>query len=283
MLYGRVRRRGRGGVSPAIVMLLMRIYQQWEALPIKPPVTFGLVGILVAAHLAPELTLPYRVEAICLSSRRVLTAWRAGRFDEVWRRLALSSLSHVDDIHLYYNVGSLLVKGATLEGRLGSETFAILTLYALAAASVVYVIVAALLESWIETGCAVGFSAVLFAFKVVVNYDEHAPGSRARANVWGVQVAARHAHWLELVLASYVNPRSSFVGHGAGIVAGILWTQRHRLAACYSFAARPTRPRPYTYAAGPARPPTARPPDSGPSDVRRRRVERFDRPSSLRI
>mmetsp|Transcript_16797 Transcript_16797/g.67782 ORF Transcript_16797/g.67782 Transcript_16797/m.67782 type:complete len:146 (+) Transcript_16797:794-1231(+) len=54
-----------------------------------------------------------------------------------------------------------------------------------------------------------------------VALDASAPGV---ARVWGVRVAARHAAWVELVVASWVNPRASFVGHAAGILAGLLWT-----------------------------------------------------------
>jgi len=261
------RRQRRGdGVSPMLLMLAMRIYQQWEALPVKPPVTFGLVGLLVASHVAPHLALPFEIEEVCVSSTRVVAAFGRGDYAEAWRRLAFSSLCHADDVHLYFNVASLLVKGAMLETRMGSEMLLCFVVYAALASSLIYVAAAPLFA---VRSCAVGFSAVLFAMKLVLNYDDFRPGSTRRASVFGVSIAARHAHWLEIIVASYVNPRSSLLGHAAGALAGLLWTQRPSIP-------WPRPPR-YTYAAGAPRDPRVVDIDCGAprDDLRRRRLERF--------
>lgn len=66
--------------------------------------------------------------------------------------------------------------------------------------------------------CAVGFSAVLFALKVVLNWN-----SPAYTSVYGVLVPARHAAWAELVLVQMFVPGTSFLGHLCGILAGLLY------------------------------------------------------------
>jgi hypothetical protein len=66
--------------------------------------------------------------------------------------------------------------------------------------------------------CAIGFSAVLFALKVVLNYN-----SPTYSNVYGFQVPTKYAAWLELVLIHLLVPRSSFMGHMCGILAGYLY------------------------------------------------------------
>ena len=42
-------------------------------------------------------------------------------------------------------------------------------------------------------------------------------------NVWGINVPTKHAAWVELVVISLVTPNASFVGHLAGILAGVLY------------------------------------------------------------
>lgn len=59
--------------------------------------------------------------------------------------------------------------------------------------------------------CAVGFSAVLFSLKYVLNSS--APGSTP---VFGFEVPTRLACWAELVLISFVTPNASFLGHLCG-------------------------------------------------------------------
>jgi rhomboid domain-containing protein 1 len=57
----------------------------------------------------------------------------------------------------------------------------------------------------------VGFSAVLFALKYVLNATS--PGSSV---VGGIAVPTRWAAWVELVLISLVTPNASFLGHLCG-------------------------------------------------------------------
>ena len=279
------RRPQRGALSPAVMLLLMQVGQRYEELPIKPPVTFGLVAVLIATHLG--FLVPYPLEAVYLSSSLIL---RASSMEEVLRRAVYSALVHADDVHLYYNVVSLLVKGAMLEQRLGSELFCFFLVYAVVAASAIYVIVGELFADVFGDRCAVGFSGVLFAMKVVLDENNN------NNNAWGIRQAA----WAEVFLASYLNPRSSLLGHGAGIIAGALW--RHVLSATRSRRTPHPTNNPqyhrrgttrYTYAYGTTHPPEGATPSqrqgapasgSGPqhhqrsataADLRRRRVDRF--------
>ncbi|RQM29076.1 hypothetical protein B5M09_002003 [Aphanomyces astaci] len=63
--------------------------------------------------------------------------------------------------------------------------------------------------------CSIGFSAVLFALKVVLNQS-----SPAYTNILGIPVHTKYAAWVELAYLHYFVPGSSFVGHLAGICAG---------------------------------------------------------------
>jgi rhomboid domain-containing protein 1 len=86
-------------------------------------------------------------------------------------RLFLSAFLHGDDLHLYYNMVSLVWKGAQLEGSMGSARFAAMVCFLLAASHILVVASAfaaadVLGYPGLLNQCAVGFSAVLFGMKV---------------------------------------------------------------------------------------------------------------------
>jgi rhomboid domain-containing protein 1 len=65
------------------------------------------------------------------------------------------------------------------------------------------------------------FSAgVIFALKVLTSY-ETPPGREFIGFVW---VPTRYAAWIELVLIHLLVPNASFMGHFAGILAGLIYT-----------------------------------------------------------
>uniref|UniRef100_A0ACB8FAR4 Uncharacterized protein n=1 Tax=Sphaerodactylus townsendi TaxID=933632 RepID=A0ACB8FAR4_9SAUR len=70
-----------------------------------------------------------------------------------------------------------------------------------------------------KLSCAVGFSGVLFALKVLNNH--YHPGGTS--NIMGIQVSNKYACWLELLAIHLLNPRSSFGGHLAGILVGLIY------------------------------------------------------------
>ena len=62
-------------------------------------------------------------------------AWCARDLVEVAVRTFGSVFTHADDMHLYWNMGSLLVKGVLLEDRLGSEALAVFVAFSIVASS----------------------------------------------------------------------------------------------------------------------------------------------------
>ena len=66
--------------------------------------------------------------------------------------------------------------------------------------------------------CAVGFSAVIFALKVLCTHDTHGVNS-----FLGLPVPSKYIFWFELVYISLISPNASFVGHLAGILVGLAY------------------------------------------------------------
>nr|CAD7403928.1 unnamed protein product [Timema poppensis] len=161
---------------------------------------------------------PWRKWDICISAESILK-------EHDYKRLFVSPLEHGDDLHLYYNMISFLVKGRSLETRYGSPNFALLLAILSTLTSFMYVGLGRLCmevfqDYYYMKSCAIGFSGVIFALKVVTSKEE----PQGMSNIGGVLLPVRYAAWAELVLIHILVPRASFMGHLAGILAGLMYT-----------------------------------------------------------
>ncbi|XP_076002718.1 rhomboid-related protein 4 [Genypterus blacodes] len=179
-----------------------------------PPVTLAVLGLNAYLYMFPAAPLM----KACVSVQEAY--WESD-----WQRLLLSPLHHVDDWHLYFNMVSFLWKGMRLERQLGGAWFVYLLVVFSLLTGVVYLgLEAALTEltqdPFYSVQCAVGFSGVLFALKVLSNH--YHPGGTTY--VMGLSVSNRYASWVELVLIHVTAPGTSLIGHLAGILVGLLYT-----------------------------------------------------------
>lgn len=288
--------------SPILMYLFFQLYQQFSAMPVKPPVTIFLLGVNIWVHLFPTY-LPFFIGEVgdiqrnCLHPAKIMASFHQcligtkSIFSSVTKRscdgfplnrLLLSGVIHVNDMHLYYNMLSLSWKGVNLERTLGSYSFVLLVSYALFSSHLIAVFLSYILyEIDIMTSsyntCAVGFSAVLFCLKYVWNQN-----SDDYSQIYGLILPTKHIAWAECIIISILTPNVSFIGHLSGILAGVLYAHTPRL---YSEARRR-----YTYMVG--RLGEAQPGYVGAhggqwvpqgdgnyylqEDVRRRRVDRLD-------
>lgn len=207
------------------LFLVLQLLQQIKELEYRPPVTLLLIAVNALIHF--DDFLPYevvrwipKIRDGCLQPYYIL-AWQQ------WPRLFWSAFLHADDVHLLYNMSSLLWKGVLLERQYGSLGFLALVgeLLILSHSLVVggaYVMSCIFPEYGYlyKTTCAVGFSAVLFALKVVLNHNSE---TFSQVPYLGFSLPTKYLCWVELVLASLLNPQASFFGHLCGIVAGLLY------------------------------------------------------------
>ncbi|VDN58408.1 unnamed protein product [Dracunculus medinensis] len=186
-----------------------------------PPVTLLLIVFQIAVFLEiVPVFASWTLGQICLLPFSIL-----GKRE--WYRLILPVFMHADDMHLYYNMISLLWKGRRLEPYMGSRRFFFTIFCFVLGTSVMTVAISYLMDEVFRidgislmSQCAVGFSGVLFALKVLLNTyfpygDEYLLG-------W-MPVPSRYACWAELLLIQMITPNASFVGHLAGILVGILY------------------------------------------------------------
>ncbi len=204
------------------IRLILALVHQILMMERKPPVSLAILAINVLVYLKPKglsdiLPRIPSIRAGCLQPAKIL-------FGGEWSRLLSSPFLHQDDLHLYYNMASLLWKGSILEPFMGSVAFTALILELLVFSGLIYVGIASFAVAqglWFGqrafNSCAVGFSGVLFGLKVVLNAQS--PGWTSIA---GFSLPTKYAAWAELVLISIITPNTSFLGHLAGILAGLL-------------------------------------------------------------
>lgn len=207
------RQQRRGGIG--LFLLASQIMQ--IGVDRIPPVTLLTVAINAAIYMKLLPGLP-GVHNACTSNNKVI-------YNKEWKRIFFSSFYHLDDMHLYYNMVSFIWKGIKLERDLGKRKYVfLLAVFSVATQAIMLALnhgfsVAFHNKQYLYT-CAAGFSAVIFALKVVTTAL-----STGSENVMGlpISVPTRYACWVELVVIQMLVPNVSFTGHLAGILVGLLY------------------------------------------------------------
>ncbi|DBA73261.1 hypothetical protein WJX77_008868 [Trebouxia sp. C0004] len=205
--------------NTGLMSLILMLANQLRRMDEKPPVTIALVAVQVLLFAAPTdiANLIPPISKACLHPYKVLEQLEVSRI--LW-----SAFLHADETHIFYNMSSLLWKGSQLEPQLGSSKFLLVVFELLVSSHVIMVMLARAcvtfapsFASQYYSTCAVGFSAVLFAMKVVLNSN-----SPDWTSVAGISLPTKYVTWAELLYIQLLTPNASFLGHLAGILAGML-------------------------------------------------------------
>jgi rhomboid domain-containing protein 1 len=176
-----------------------------------PPVTLTVIALNVAIYfdIVPLVNLSNDLQNVCISTHAVLDRGE-------YLRLLLAPLYHGDDMHLYYNMASFLYKGQQLEVLFGSPYFALLLSILTVSSSLLLVVLGQLASSLLDnieylSTCAVGFSAVIFALKVITT---HYTPNYTSSSLFGVSlpISTKYLVWVELILIQFMTPNVSFLG-----------------------------------------------------------------------
>uniref|UniRef100_A0A8C2NJB4 Peptidase S54 rhomboid domain-containing protein n=1 Tax=Capra hircus TaxID=9925 RepID=A0A8C2NJB4_CAPHI len=196
-------RRSRG-VNIGLLLLLSQIFQ--VGINNVPPVTLATLALNIWFFLNPLKPLL----SSCLSVEKCYQ-------QKDWQRLLLSPIHHADDWHLYFNMASMLWKGIHLERRLGSRWFAYIIVTFSLLTGVVYLFLEFALAEFLnepdfKRNCAIGFSGKADTFLKVA----------CLKTVREVQLFLFYnfACWFQFSF----SPRTSFAGHLAGILVGLMYT-----------------------------------------------------------
>lgn len=104
------------------------------------------------------INVPWSKWDVCISGDKVLNS-------KDYRRLILSTFEHGDDMHLYYNMVSFIIKGRTLENKYGSSNFLILLGFLVMMTNSIYIALAKYGSEFLDDysmmkSCAIGFSGL---------------------------------------------------------------------------------------------------------------------------
>lgn len=235
------RRRGGQGNFGVMLLALQLMNFGFDKIP---PVTLVAILSQTAIFLGiGDLTRWFPSSSgVCLSTHFV---WRQGQ----WSRLILGQLFHSTDMHLYFNMVSLLWKGNMLERKFKSVYFAyLLTVFTILTGIMIvglnFFLSEVLDDRTYELQCAVGFSGVVFALKVLTTHYSP-PGLHYALGF--IPIPSKYIYWAELGLIQLMVPNASFTGHLAGILVGLLYVKGPLKTVMDSFM--PAEPS-YTYNAG---------------------------------
>ena len=134
-------------------------------------------------------------------------------------RLISSIFLHADQIHLYFNIISLITRGNSLEKIIGINHYAKIIIYLGLLSNIIYVLFTYILKIMNYQNLyytpVVGFSAVLFGIKYI--YDNNfLPEYQV---IFGQTIMTKYVIYVELLLVSIIHPRVSFLGHLCGIIS----------------------------------------------------------------
>ena len=204
-----------------LVLLAMQLFSFFNFLSRSDryfPVTLAVMALNVVVHLRPRVlnVVWPSLQQACISVRGV---WLEGE----WKRLFSAPFVHGNDFHLYYNMASFMWKAVSLERHFGSNYFLYMVGVFSVVTNLVYLVInftlAEVFDQWSYIqSCAVGFSGVLFALKVVTTYLEP---NNITLIMGFFPIPMRLACWAELVITSVLFPNVSFIGHLSGILVGL--------------------------------------------------------------
>lgn len=180
-----------------------------------PPIASKVPALLPFARRLKALL---GIEKVCLNPQKVI-------YESETYRLLVSCLVHLNEVHLLHNMMSFLHKGAALESRMSTSSFAFLVLFLCITSHGLYVVFAfAMLQTGLSSkwmrSCVVGFSSILFGLTIVLSAGRNRRGTFGAA--LGLRLPLKAAAF-ELVIAQVLVPNASFLSHFCGVVAGFIF------------------------------------------------------------
>ncbi|CAF1053357.1 unnamed protein product [Rotaria sordida] len=175
-----------------------------------PPITLIIIilNVLIYFDIFPLFGLSNNLQSVCVSTHAVLDQGD-------YMRILLAPFFHGDDMHLYYNMASFLYKGQQLETLFGGRYFALLVTILTISSSLMLVILGQLASSLFDNPeylftCAIGFSAVIFALKVITTH--YTPDYSSNSLFGFIPVSTKYIVWVELIVIQLITPNVSFLG-----------------------------------------------------------------------
>lgn len=179
-----------------------------------PVITRALLIINIVVHLI-IFVFSLNLNTFAISAHLVVD-------NSEYYRIVSAAFVHAGIMHIFMNMSSLIQLGLSLEAHFGSLQFLFLTLWSVMIVGILYIILAVLF-SFIDPNqmysSGVGFSGVLFTYALIEAYHT----TETSRSIFGMfNVPSRMYPFILLIILQLVIPNISFLGHGAGILVGLL-------------------------------------------------------------
>ncbi|XP_023220165.1 rhomboid-like protein 14, mitochondrial [Centruroides sculpturatus] len=134
-------------------------------------------------------------------------------------RLFLASFVHLDEGHIFFNTLLFTIYGQAIEGKIGSTKFLCRLLILVITSNAILAILLSIMDTVdrdYAKQCIVGASGVILSLKVLAS--RYWPF----ISIFSVKIDTFWCMWTEILFVHVIDPNSSFLGHLAGILAGML-------------------------------------------------------------
>jgi rhomboid domain-containing protein 1 len=148
-------------------------------------------------------------------------------------RLLTHAFIHIDFYHLLFNLISFTPLALTLEKRVGSlQALHLYTLFAQVTGGIMFFVswVLSFVIDGVWSGCTAGLSSVVFALLMKECMERkdssmYAISVLTTSKLFNLVTIPTLAYpWVSLLLAQFLIPRASFLGHLSGIAVGFACT-----------------------------------------------------------
>ncbi|KAJ3066193.1 hypothetical protein HDU98_010491 [Podochytrium sp. JEL0797] len=188
------------------------IMQWYGKLPLGVGIVLGVCSVLQCFNTL--FTVPG-----CLSG----ASWLEAPFSQLYT-LFMSHFLHTGWFHLLFNMLAFAPIAGYQERNMGTYPLLHMILLLCATTSVIYVcltFVVGFLFRGLWTGCVEGLSGIVFA---LISLEAN-KGDLQTQDFFGVKIPGSMFPWFLLIVTQFLFMGSSFFGHLAGILAGVVFAQ----------------------------------------------------------
>ncbi|THD28270.1 Rhomboid domain-containing protein 1 [Fasciola hepatica] len=143
-----------------------------------------------------------------------------------WQNLIMSHFCHINEWHVYHNLTGFIRHAVWIERTIGWKEMLKVIFILLLRTQALHLILNHIFyvctgdESY-SKDCYIGISGLVFALNVISNMSLAGYWEVPLSNGSILYLSKSFMGWLDLFLVQFPLPTSSFVGHTAGIMAGL--------------------------------------------------------------
>lgn len=200
----------------ALCLLFVQILRTSPLMLIKTPVCDTIILSLMVMEMTHLNKTPSK---FCASLHSTV---RLGK----WHNLLASHFCHLNEWHLYHNLTGLLRHAIWFERQIGWRSMCYISANLLFRSQIFHLLLNHLFyvltkDEAYARDCYIGISGLVFAINVLSNLSTK--GHWILCSPFGSRICIQKSWvaWLDLFLIQFPLPTSSFLGHAAGIIAGI--------------------------------------------------------------